>query len=287
MSNFHDAAFSASSLGWHRKLVAVLATVGGLVSLGAGASAADLPVYKAPLAVALAPFSWTGFYVGGTAGVGWSRADVTMSTVNGAIPLYIPADIPGLNSIGSPGLSQSNAIFGAKAGYNQQWGAFVLGLEGDISWYRINRIASTLGSPFLTFPTGTATFTTTVSTSWLATVRPRIGYAVDNALFYATGGAAFGDVKFSNAYRGFSPLGSGFEFEAATVSQTKTGWAAGAGIDYAISPHLILSAEYLHVDLGSIAAAGLVTTGSASTATFSFSTKLKSDVARVGAAYKF
>lgn len=243
------------------------------------------PVYKAPPAVA--PFSWTGFYVGATAGAGWTQADPSLSAVNGPAPLYFPADIPGLNALGSPGLSATNAIVGAKAGYNQQWGAFVGGIEGDISWFHFDKTVATAGNPFLTFGAGTAAFSTNVSTNWLATIRPRIGYAVDKALLYATGGVAIGDVRYSNTYVGFSPLGSGFEFEAATASQTRVGWTAGAGIDYAITPNWIVSAEYLHVDLGSVSASGLVTTGNPSTATFNVSTKLRSDIGRAGIAYKF
>jgi len=96
------------------------------------ASAADLP-RKAPAYVPPPAFSWTGFYVGGTAGAAWTKADVDMTTVNGTPALYNPIDIPSLNAFGSPSLSKTNAIVGAKAGYNQQWNAFVLGLEGDIS----------------------------------------------------------------------------------------------------------------------------------------------------------
>jgi hypothetical protein len=48
-----------------------------------------------------------------------------------------------------------------------------------------------------------------------------------------------------------------------------------------------VSVEYLHVDLGSIAASGLVTTGDANTATMNFSTKVRSDLARGGISYKF
>jgi outer membrane immunogenic protein len=271
---------------------ATLAIFAGAMALGTSASAADL-AYKAPPMV-VPPFSWTGFYLGGTAGAAWTKADVSMSAVNGPGPLYFPADIPGLNAIGSPNLSSTNAIFGLKGGYNQQWGAWVLGIEGDISSFHSNpSVATAAVRPFSAFgfPNifGFANFSTNVGTSWLATIRPRVGYAMNNVLFYGTGGAAFANVKYSNSYMALSPLGAGFDFETASASQTQVGWATGAGVDWAVSPHLILSAEYLHVDLGSITAAGGVTTqfNPALTATFNFSTKVTSDLVRVGAAYKF
>jgi outer membrane immunogenic protein len=66
----------------HRLVVASLAAAGVGVGLTAVASAADLgrpapaPVYtKAPVVV---PFSWTGFYVGGTAGGAWTKASTTL-----------------------------------------------------------------------------------------------------------------------------------------------------------------------------------------------------------------
>jgi outer membrane immunogenic protein len=254
-----------------------------------GASAADLshPVYtKAPPLAAA--FSWTGFYVGGTVGAARTKADVSMSTANGTPRLIDPLDIANLNAFGSLSVWDTNAIFGVKAGYNQQWGAWVLGLEGDVSSFHFNPTVANSGNPFITtFPAGSAQMSTNVETSWLATIRGRAGYAVDHWLFYATGGAAFANVKFSNTYRGFSPHGSGFEFEASSVSQNKVGWAAGAGFDFAVTPRWVLSAEYLHVDLGSVTASGLDTTGSANTATLNFSTKVTSDLVRAGAAYKF
>jgi len=248
--------------------------------------AVKAPVSKAP---AMIPFNWTGFYVGGTVGAAWTKADVDMTTVNGTPALYSPLDIPNLNAFGSPSMSATNVIFGGKAGYNQQWNNFVLGLEGDISWFHFDQTVNNAGNPFVvTFPgAGSGTISTNVKTSWLATIRGRAGFAVDHWLFYGTAGVAFADVKYSNVYRGFSPLGSGFENETASASQTKIGWAAGGGVDYAIDPHWILSAEYLHVYLGTLSASGLVTTGSPSTATLNFSTKVTSDIARVGAAYRF
>jgi outer membrane immunogenic protein len=264
-----------------------------LLALNAGGSAlaADLPVKARPLPPPPPVYNWTGFYVGATAGGAWSKADVTLNTVNNTPRLYRPLDIPGLDAIGSPSISGSNAIVGGKIGYNQQWGSFVLGLEGGISWFHFNKSAFTTGNPFLAsdplFIEGFANFNTNVSTTWLATVRGRIGYAVDRVLFYGTGGAAFANVKFSNTYVGFSPGGFRNENEASSASKTKTGWAAGGGIDYALTPNCIVSVEYLHVDLGTISASGLVTTENPNIATMNFSTKLTSDLVRGGISYKF
>jgi outer membrane immunogenic protein len=272
-----------------RKFVAALFTV-AISTIGA--SAADLPVRtytKAPAAVAPV-YNWTGFYIGGTAGGAWTKADVGLDTVNGAPALYRPGDIPALNALGSPSLSGSKAIFGGKIGFNKQWNSYVAGLEGDFSSFRFNKSASATGNPFTSPPAfafGSAEFNTNVSTNWLATVRARAGYAVDRVFFYATAGAAFAKVDFSNTYHAFSPGGRGFDDEATSASKTKVGWVAGGGIDYALTTNWIVSAEYLHVDLGSIETSGLATTGGAANATFNFSTKLKSDIVRGGIAYKF
>lgn len=272
-----------------RKFVAALFTV-AISTIGA--SAADLPVRtytKAPAAVAPV-YNWTGFYIGGTAGGAWTKADVGLDTVNGAPALYRPGHIPALNAFGSPSLSGSKAIFGGKIGFNKQWNSYVAGLEGDFSSFRFNKSASATGNPFTSPPAfafGSAEFNTNVSTNWLATVRARAGYAVDRVFFYATAGAAFAKVDFSNTYHAFSPGGRGFDDEATSASKTKVGWVAGGGIDYALTTNWIVSAEYLHVDLGSIETSGLATTGGAANATFNFSTKLKSDIVRGGIAYKF
>ncbi|MGZ3321833.1 MAG: porin family protein, partial [Xanthobacteraceae bacterium] len=62
----------------HRVATAIIACAAFSLGLSQAASAADLPartpVYSAPAAAA-APWSWTGFYVGGNAGYAWGRAD--------------------------------------------------------------------------------------------------------------------------------------------------------------------------------------------------------------------
>jgi outer membrane immunogenic protein len=256
--------------------------------LGTPALAADMPL-KAPPPPPAPVFSWTGFYIGATAGAAWHNADTSLNPVNGVFPDYRPQDIPGVIALGSQNIHTTNGIFGGRAGYNQQFGAWVVGLEGDISSFHFNRTTVATGNPFSSggFAAGSIVLTTNVSSNWLATIRPRIGYAVDHTLFYVTGGAAFGKASFSNTDLEFSFNGLGFGNEASAVSQTRTGWTAGGGIEYALTANWIVSAEYLHVDLGTLNASGLVTSLNNTTATLNFSTKLKSDLARAGVSYKF
>ena len=65
---------------------------------------------------------------------------------------------------------------------------------------------------------------------WLGTARGRVGVASGNALFYATGGLAYGRVSHqysydvTNASNGYQLFGS---------SDNPFGWTAGGGIEYA------------------------------------------------------
>ena len=65
--------------------------------------------------------------------------------------------------------------------------------------------------------------------------------ALGHALFYGTGGFAYGDVRQSAVYDGVSFGASG----------TQTGWVAGGGIEYKVSPAWSLKGEYQYIDLGS------------------------------------
>ena len=67
----------------------------------------------------IAPFTWTGFYLGGNIGGAWAEHNVSDSLF-------------GLN------FSQqtSNGVFigGGQLGFNYQFGPMLLGIEGDFDW---------------------------------------------------------------------------------------------------------------------------------------------------------
>jgi outer membrane immunogenic protein len=74
---------------------------------------------------------------------------------------------------------------------------------------------------------------------WFGTARGRLGYAVGNALIYGTGGLAYGQVN--------SHIENSTTY---TVSNTNTGWTAGAGVEYRFTSAISAKAEYLYVNLG-------------------------------------
>jgi outer membrane immunogenic protein len=230
---------------------------------------------------------WCGWYIGATAGFASTEADVTLNPVNGADPNYRPQDLAGVAGLGTQSINNTNGIFGGRIGYNTQFGAWVAGLEGDFSSFNFSKTTTASGNPFPGFATGSMVLTESISTSWLSTIRGRLGYAFNSVLVYGTGGVAFGKVGFTQSDREFSFNGLGFGNEASSASVTKTGWAAGAGIEYALTPNWIISAEYLHVDLGTVNSAGVVTSLNPATATLNFSTSLTSDIGRGGLTYKF
>lgn len=146
-----------------------------LLGLTAGAMAADLPSRRAPAPiVAAAPiFTWTGFYVGVNAGVGFNNGDDDI--VFGTDTIFADSD------------DDASFVGGAQVGYNYQMGSFVVGVEGDLQW-------ADFGSTTYDFTgIGTGGLYTTDSSDWFGTVRGRVGVAFDRALIYATGGWAFTD----------------------------------------------------------------------------------------------
>lgn len=247
----------------------ILAAATLLAMASGSAWAADLgPRYtKAPV---YAPaFSWTGFYVGGHVGGGWSEGDAT-ATVSG----FGPFDVPGLGQDGS------GVVGGGQIGYNWQFAPnWVLGIEGDISGTGIRKSNSTpvtLGGA----PLGVAfTHEAERNIDWMASVRGRFGYAADRWLVYVTGGAAWADINYRTNLTGFGLFNSG------NFNTTKSGWTVGGGAEYAFTNNWTARLEYLYYDFGSESVSNVSAVAPPLAYNTTFSTKV--NVVRAGVNYKF
>jgi opacity protein-like surface antigen len=127
---------------------------------------------------------------------------------------------------------------------------FVFGLETDYNAFRLRGSTDTVGVPVASLTTLTSH--TEVNTDWLFTLRPRAGITFGQWLFYRSGGLAMTNIKYSQS-NVFSPGCGPFSCtESVESSKTKTGWAAGGGVEAALFDNWSVKGEYLYVDFGSI-----------------------------------
>ncbi|PZR95168.1 MAG: hypothetical protein DI537_05130 [Stutzerimonas stutzeri] len=253
------------------------------------AHAADLPYTNtyAPAAapVASAPYSWTGFYIGGNLGaIGGTKngAGFNGSSDGDFADGFVGNRINTSNKVG--------ALFGPVIGYNYQISpSFVLGAEADYGWTNAENRAS-FSNTIEVFP-GVAYYNVNAKTRTqldsFGSVRGRIGYLVTpNLMLYGTGGLAFGSVKNSAHVVDTLAVPAGiatFSDVTAKSTKTKVGWTAGVGAEYALNRNWSVKAEYLYANLGktnvSFPGAGL----------YNFTTKTRNEyqLFRAGLNYRF
>jgi outer membrane immunogenic protein len=195
---------------------AALAPLCAIALAPLAANAADLyrnsppaPSY-APPAAYVAGNIWQGFYAGLNGGYGWSNGGDTVAFSDGA---------------SAPRAQPQGGFGGGQIGYNLQSSGLVFGFETDFQGADLSAANSVSGSK--------------VSADWFGTARGRLGLSFGQALFYGTGGFAYGNVR--------EQINSG---PALSHNGVETGWVAGGGIEYKFSPAWSVKSEYQHIDLG-------------------------------------
>lgn len=172
-------------------------TVAGVTAAAGAASAADLPRGPSPYYSPTPAVYNWGGFYAG-ANLGYEWGKLT-------------------NSSGNP----SGLLGGLQAGYNWQSGQFVFGGETDI---QITGADDTF-APYK------------FSNPWFGTLRGRLGYAMNNILFYGTLGLAYGELK-----------GNFFGLDE---TKTHVGWAGGVGMEVGMASNWSAKVEYLYMDLNS------------------------------------
>lgn len=199
--------------------------------------------------------NWTGAYVG--AHFGYDRTDAdngetvrfdtnldgtftdTVNTAAGA-NAFSPGFCRGQANGSSPANlcreDKNGAEFGARLGYDWQFGNFVIGPVIEAS--RVNTKDSVAA-----FSTTPAQYTFTRKLKHLYAARLRGGYAFGDNLLYATGGVAQGDVNHS-----FNTTNTANTF-VQTGDDEATGYQWGAGYERKLTPEVTMGLEYLYTNL--------------------------------------
>jgi outer membrane immunogenic protein len=243
----------------------LLGTISAFALATGYSHAADAPIlYKTPLVV---PPSWAGFYVGINAGGGIANADVLD---------------PDCFSCANTKFQTGFGTFGGQVGHNWQWHSVVLGVEGDINWLSVDE------SRGFALDDGNLAGTANFKFDTYSTLRGRAGLAVDRGLIYVTGGAAFGYFNSSTV------LGNQAAPPAVIAVSADNGWhtglAAGAGLEFIVSPNWTLRGEYLMMVFPDVMTPLNWTTGG-NTCSFAFNCRTNfgysANIVRAGLSYKF
>lgn len=192
------------------------------------------PVYKAPVAI---PFTWTGLYVGAHVGYGWSHTHTTNVNGNAAFPAGTEAEA-----------DQTGVLGGLQLGYNYQFAPnWLVGIEGDFSWADIKGDHSEAS----VVPGFTATRLDNAHTKvdWTATATGRLGYVMNDWLFYAKGSAAWARKEISSMT--VNPALGNLLLASVSGDVTRFGWTAGAGVEWAFMKNWSAKVEYDYLDFGS------------------------------------
>jgi len=151
--------------------------------------------------------NWTGWYVGGQFGGSFASASWT-------------------DPFSSNSLQSSGVLGGGQLGVNWMRDSLLLGAEADFTWTGLESSANA------------ASF----SSRWLSLVTGRVGYAFNQFLVYAKGGAAFASARATHPT---------WVVLADTGTTTQVGWTVGGGVEYAINPNWSVRLEYDFADFQS------------------------------------
>jgi outer membrane immunogenic protein len=192
------------------------------------AIAADLPVPAPAYYPAVPPvYDWGGGYIGINGGYAFGQSEWGSDSLN---PSH-------LSSTGN--FNVNGGLVGGTVGVSGQFGAWVVGVEGDFDWQGLRGTSS---SAFCTslfaspHPPAAKGLSCETESNWFGTVRARFGYAWDRVLLYGTAGGA--GVNVQTSLNGL-PAQTNPEF----------GWTVGGGLEWAFAENWTAKVEYLFVDL--------------------------------------
>jgi outer membrane immunogenic protein len=216
-----------------RLVLAVALSVG----VGSAALAADLPAppVQVPATYPFTPYpftppyNWTGFYVGGNFGLGWSWGGFSD-------PLGNTLSLP----------NSAQLLGGGQVGLNYQFdNGFLIGAEADFDW--LTNTNSTSSAVALVNPAGVPTGSSasvTVNNRRLTTATGRFGYTWDRVLLYTKGGGAWVASNNPTVTIDNTPV-------ALNTTNINWGWTVGLGAEWAFWGNWSARIEFDYVGLNS------------------------------------
>ncbi|MDH4981583.1 TonB-dependent receptor [Hyphomicrobium sp. D-2] len=227
-------------------------------------------------------YDWSGAFVGLSGsyftGEGSGQGDFAGTFRTGTRPnfVWIPYAAAMQTTHDPAGLTG-----GVFAGYNKQLNSpVVLGVDANVDYVNpFELISRGTGPAVSSAVTRTLSTTVTSGVDWQAGVRGRFGLAFDRTLPYIAGGLAIAQYRYS--YTSFTldqAVSTTTRPDPTGFKGTYIGWTLGAGVEHAVTDHMLFRAEYRHNDFGK---------KTFDTPAGAHKVELTSDEWKLGLAYKF
>jgi outer membrane immunogenic protein len=182
---------------------------------------------------------WSGFYAGLNVGYGWGSAPSDI-TLGGSWAGESVALRTGVTNLWSTTLKPKGVDYGVQAGYNFDFGGWVLGGELDYKRRtaddsRLLSLTPTSFGPIPTYGPGNS-----IDIDHTLALKARLGFDAGGFLLYGTGGwsmtRATGTTEVTSS-QAYSKFGSDSEWVS--------GWVYGAGVEKMIGANWSARVEYL------------------------------------------
>ncbi len=131
-------------------------------------------------------------------------------------------------------------VGGAQAGVDYQFSSVVVGAQASWSSSYINgqNTQNTVG--------GASQLRLTSEPTWFASLTGRVGYAANTLLFYVKGGGAWMHIEHVQDVL----AAGGATTSSQSISDNRSGFVAGVGLEYAMTENLSALFEYDFYDFG-------------------------------------
>jgi outer membrane immunogenic protein len=188
-----------------------------------------------------------GFYAGFNIGGNSGHSDATTSTIFSPTGYFASTSVPAIAGVGAQSFGSNGIVGGGQAGYNFQHRRLVIGGEFDFGAMNLSQSATGSATYPCCAPTA-FTVTQSVKTSWLVTVRPRVGFTGGPLFVYGTGGLAMTGLNYQAVFTDTFATAH----ENAGTNNVRTGWAAGGGAEVKVGHRWSVKGEYLRTDFGDV-----------------------------------
>jgi outer membrane immunogenic protein len=202
-----------------------------------------------------------------------------------------PSSVNG-TAVANSGTGNFNARhmnFDLHVGHNWQIQNYMVGGEAEFGGWNISQARDANGAFPLVFLGNRYSLYDSISSTWLATLRARLGVVVkEKFLLYATGGAAFTKFDMTASYSD-NAIGIGFPGGIGSNSRASfnTGWILGAGGEWRLTDLYSIKIEYMYLKFGDLHLVIPVSNTPAFQQTMQASANIKTQLLRVGLNYNF